>query len=625
MPDCVAASRREILAGVSASALTLCTFTNSGAQTAKSIWPKVRPAIAASVDMEAKITALMARMNVFQKVGQMVQPEIKNISPDDAAKYHIGSVLSGGGSWPTGEVDGPLAGWLSLANMFYGASMDTGDSRLAIPILWGTDAVHGHNNVMGATIFPHNIGLGAANNPGLMRDIGTVTAREVAVTGIDWTFAPAVSVAKDSRWGRTYESFSSDPKVVANLAKEFVLGLQGHPALGNFLSQQKVIGTAKHFIGDGGTTMGIDQGDAEVSEEELYKNHGQGYVQTIGAGVQTVMASFSSWNGEKLHGHKYLLTDVLKIQMGFDGFVIGDWNGHEQVKTCSASSCSNAINAGVDMIMVPEAWKAFLDNTIRQVKAGVIPMARIDDAVRRILRVKFRSGMFDDGKPTAHELAGRAKLIGHADHRALARQAVRESLVLLKNEAALPLSPDSSVIVTGPGADNPNMQAGGWTLDWQGRDVNSKYYKGFTTVKAAFERSDFTVMRDEAARADAAIFVFGETPYAEMDGGLDSLDFDVDLSAIKAFKLRGMKVISIYLGGRPRGLDAVIDMSDAFIAAWLPGSEGGVGLVDVMGGQAYDFKGRLPFDWPHSSDSNFGEGAPRHARGYGLSYAKIAP
>jgi beta-glucosidase len=606
--------RVALVPGLLAAILTL----TSPAYSSDRIWPKVKSPVAEAPEIEAKVQATLSQMSLEQKVGQIIQAEVKHISPEDAGKYHIGSVLNGGGSWPTGEVDGPLGGWLSLANLFYKESMQRKKGRLAIPILWGTDAVHGHNNVQGATIFPHNIGLGAANNLGLMRDIGTATAREIAVTGIDWAFAPTVAAAQDIRWGRTYESYSSDPNIVAELSKEMLLGLQGHPALGNFLSEQKVIATAKHFIGDGGTQNGDDQGNTVLSERELYKTHGQGYVQTIGAGVQTVMASFNSWNGNKIHGSKYLLTDVLKEKMGFDGFVVGDWNGHEQVEGCSKVSCPAAINAGIDMIMVPEDWKPFLENTIRQVKSGEITQTRLDDAVRRILRVKYRAGMFDDGKPSKHALAGRASLVGHPEHRAVARQAVRESLVLLKNDGVLPLSPESKIIVAGSGADNPSMQSGGWTLTWQGRDMPSKEYKGFTTIKEGFEAiiGKESVLTDAFSAADAAIVVFGETPYAEFEGDLGSVDFDLtgskDYALIQSFKSRNIPVVAVFLSGRPRGIDEAIESSDAFVAAWLPGSEG-AGVADVLIKNEHGFKGKLPFDWPATSSAS---ALPKYKRGF---------
>ena len=625
-----------LAASLSASlAVTGCSSSEAAAAT----WPAVKSPIKKDPVIESKIDEWLAKMSIEQKVGQMIQAEIKSISPDDAAKYHIGSILNGGGSWPTDKADGPLGAWLNLANLFYGASMDTGDDRLAIPIMWGTDAVHGHNNVIGATIFPHNIGLGAANNPELMRDIGTATAREVAVTGIDWTFAPTVAVARDARWGRTYESYSSDPKIVADLTKELILGIQGHPALDNFLSEQKIIATAKHFVGDGGTTAGDDQGDTILSEEDLFKIHGQGYVQALGVGTQTVMASFSSWNGQKLHGHKYLLTDVLKGRMGFDGLIVGDWNGHEQIEGCTKMSCPQAINAGIDLIMVPEDWKAFLENTVKQVKSGEIAMSRIDDAVRRILRVKYRAGMFVSGKPSEHRLAGRAKLLGHADHRNVARQAVRESLVLLKNDGVLPLDPASNILVTGSGADNPVMQSGGWTVTWQGRDLETRilnpldYYKGHTTISAglsdAIKEARGSLITDaDSAKIDAAIVVFGEEPYAEFEGDLASLDFDLanntDFKIIQDLKAKNIPVVSVFITGRPRGVDAAIEASDAFVAAWLPGSEG-AGVADVLlsntlGKPAYNFKGSLPFNWPQNGASNPITTSTKYKFGYGLTY-----
>ena len=630
-----------LLAGICAalgSSLALSSCAPSKAE-AKS-WPSVRSPIGLDDNIESKIDDWLEKMSVEQKVGQMIQAEIKSISPDDAAKYHIGSILNGGGSWPTDKADGPLGAWLNMANLFHGASMDTGDDRFAIPIMWGTDAVHGHNNVVGATVFPHNIGLGAGNNPALMRDIGTATAREVAVTGIDWTFAPTVAVAKDARWGRTYESYSSDPKIVADLTKDLIIGLQGHPALENFLTEQKIIATAKHFVGDGGTAAGDDQGETTLSEDDLFKIHGQGYVQALGVGTQTVMASFSSWNGDKLHGHKYLLTDVLKGRMGFDGLIVGDWNGHEQIEGCSKSSCAQAINAGIDLIMVPEDWKAFQSNTVSQVKSGEIEMSRIDDAVRRILRVKYRAGMFDSGKPSAHRLAGRAKLLGHEDHRNVARQAVRESLVLLKNDGVLPIDPSKTILVAGSGADNPVMQSGGWTVTWQGRSIEDRtlnprsYYKGHTTISegisAAAKASDGKVTTDEdASEIEVAIIVFGEQPYAEFEGDLESLDFDLaanaDFKLVQELKAKGIPVVTVFISGRPRGVDAAIEASDAFVAVWLPGSEG-AGVADVLlsendGKPSYDFRGRLPFAWPQTGQ-DLTETTTKYKRGYGLTYSQ---
>ena len=609
----------------------------TGAQADTSIWPSIKKTIPLDPAVESGINDWLGQMSTEQKVGQMIMAEIKHISPHDVGKFHIGGILNGGGSWPTSDPLEPLGAWLKLANLFYDASMENSAGKLPIPVIWGTDAVHGHNNVAGATLFPHNIGLGAANNPTLMRDIGIATAREVAVTGIDWVFAPTVAVAKDVRWGRSYESYAEDPKIVATLSKELILGLQGHPALDNFLSEEKMVATAKHFVGDGGTSMGsgkegkgLDQGNTVVTEEDLFRIHGRGYVQAIGVGVQTVMASFSSWNGDKMHGHSYLLTEILKGRMGFDGFVVGDWNGHEQVPGCNSQSCPTAIMAGVDMIMVPENWRLFLDNTIRQVESGMISMERIDDAVRRILRVKYRAGMFEHGRPVEHMIAAKASLIGHPQHRAVARQAVRESLVLLKNEGILPLKA-KRLLLTGSGADSAAMQTGGWTVTWQGRDNKTETYQGTTTLLKAFKEAyagrggEVIQSLDGSLKEapDAAILVFGETPYAEFEGDIESLAFggeqNTDFKLMKKLQAQGIPVIGLFLTGRPRELDAMIDMADAFVVAWLPGSEG-AGVSDVLladgSGQAvYDFTGRLPFAWPQANSAE-----PRYPRGFGLSY-----
>ena len=424
--------------------------------------------------IEAKVAALLARMTLEQKVGQMVQPDIRSVTPDDVRKYRLGSVLNGGGAFPGENKHASVADWVALADRFYDASMDTANGALAIPIIWGTDAVHGHNNVIGATLFPHNIGLGAANDPDLMERIGAATAREVAATGLDWTFAPVVAVVRDDRWGRTYESYSEDPEIVRTYADRFVRGLQGAPGSREFLDPSHVLATAKHFIGDGGTADGVDRGDTAVSEADLLRIHGQGYVAAIAAGVQTVMVSYNSWNGLKVHGHQHLLTDVLKKQMGFDGIVVSDWDGVDEVQGCSKDKCAQAINAGIDMVMVPTDWRNFLTNTLDQVRAEKIPMARIDDAVTRILRVKYRAGLFERGRPSSRPLANKRELIGAPEHRELARQAVRKSLVLLKNErGVLPLRRKSHVLVVGDGADNVSKQSGGWTLTWQGTE-NSK-------------------------------------------------------------------------------------------------------------------------------------------------------
>ena len=600
------------------------------------LWPKVKSTITADQALEDQISVIMADMSLREKVGQLIMAEIKAISPKDARRNHIGGLLNGGGSWPTDEPGSRPVDWLAMANLYY---KESAKSKSRVPIIWGTDAVHGHNNLAGATIFPHNIGLGAANDPALMRDIGTATAREVAVTGIDWVFAPTLAIVQDVRWGRTYEGYSSDPEIVANLSKEILLGLQGHPALDNFLTEEKVVATAKHFVGDGGPVYGtgrnkkIDQGDVPIDERLLADLHGRPYIDALGVGVQTVMASFSSWNGHKMHHHKYLLTDILKGRMGFDGFVVGDWNGHEQVPGCSPSSCAAAINAGVDMIMVPYEWKKFLENTISQVKRGDISRARLDDAVRRILRVKFRAGLMKGKAPSERFLAGRDALIGFAAHRKVARKAVRKSLTLLKNQGALPIT-GRRVLIAGDGADNVRMQSGGWTMDWQGRDVAAKKYKGFTTIggglREALAANEALVLVDKAdlQRGDTAIYVFGETPYAEFDGDKESTDYDKlsakDVAFFEDMKSKGVKTVAVFLTGRPSGVDRLIDLADAFVVAWLPGSEGG-GVADVLvakgnGKAAYDFTGRLPFAWPANGGTDSKPAATRFERGFGLSY-----
>ena len=619
-------SRRTVLCG---STVLLGLFKPAAARDATS-WPRIGQTIKRDPKIEADITSHLSMMSVEEKVGQMVMAEIKAISPKEMRKYHVGGLLNAGGSWPTGKVDGAPESWLAMAEVFYKASISEKNGRAAIPVIWGTDAVHGHNNVQGATVFPHNISLGAANDPSLMRDIGTATAREIAATGIDWTFAPSVAVAKDQRWGRTYESYSSDPSIVAKLTKDFVVGLQGHPAFNDFLNDTKVIATAKHFIGDGGTLNGKDQGDAALSESELVAQHLPGYIQAIGAGVQTVMASFSSWNGEKLHGHKYLLTDILKGRLGFDGFVVGDWNGHEQLEGCSVASCDIAINAGVDMMMVPNDWKGFISSTLKQVEQGVISEARLDDAVRRILRVKYRAGVMDGRSPKERLLAGRSQVLGLAAHRAVARDAVRKSLVLLQNQdGTLPIKRGQTIIVVGEAADHPAYQNGGWTLTWQGRDQQTKainpkrFYRGHTSILTGLREvgagHDVSVSSDMNDPADVAVIVFSEDPYAEFEGDLETLDWDVsktkEFAALKALHVRGVKTVAIVLTGRPRGIDSIFNLADSVVAAWLPGSEG-AGVADVLLGKSGGISpaGRLPFDWPKTG------GGVRHPIGFGLEY-----
>ena len=570
------------------------------------------PSAMADKAVEEKIQSILQDMTLEQKVGQMIQGEIKWVSPQDVTKYHLGSVLNGGGSFPNKNKGSSVDDWLQLADSYYYASLDRSGGGAGIPLVWGTDAVHGHNNVIGATLFPHNIGLGVANDPALMKKIGEITAREVAVTGIDWIFAPTVAVVKDYRWGRTYEGYSNESPIVRSYAGEIVLGMQGEPGELR-TNSEKVIGTAKHFIGDGGTYKGVDQGNTVLDLEQLLEEHGQGYYTAIDADVLTVMASFNSWNGLKLHGHKELLTDVLKGRLGFDGFVVSDWNGIGQVEGCNNESCAASINAGVDMIMAPEDWKALLFNTIEQVESGEIAMSRIDDAVTRILRVKIRAGLYEKGAPSSRKVAGNKSLIGAPEHRAVAREAVRRSLILLKNKnQLLPLRPKQHVLVTGDGADNIGKQNGGWTITWQGTENENSEFPGATSIYAGLESalenigstSELSADGSWTKKPDVAVVVFGEEPYAEGVGDIESLVYKdgdkSDLKLLQSFKDKNIPVVAVFLTGRPLWMNAEINSSDAFVVAWLPGTEGG-GIADVMvadaKGQArYDFTGKLSFD-----------------------------
>lgn len=596
---------------------------------------------ASGLDVEQQIDAIIERMTLEQKVGQMIQPEIQEATPADVREYHLGSVLNGGGSHPNGDKNSTVQDWLDLADAYYEASLDTSDGGAGIPVIWGTDAVHGHNNVMGATIFPHNVGLGAANDPDLVRRIGAATAREVAATGIDWTFAPTVAVARDNRWGRAYESFGQDPKLVAANAAQSVLGLQG--TLEELRADDgKIIATAKHFIGDGGTYRGTDQGDVIMTLEKLIDVHGQGYIAAIEAGVQTVMATYNSWNGDKVHGNRELLTDVLKDRFGFDGILVSDWNAIQQVRGCAIDGCPAAINAGIDMIMVPKYWKETLENTLGHVRNGDIPMERIDDAVRRILRVKIRAGLFEKPAPSKRQVASKS-YVGHPEHRAIAREAVRKSLVLLKNEnALLPLSGDQHVLVTGGGANNIAQQSGGWTVTWQGTGTDNSDYPGATSIfdgiKSAVEAvggsAELSIAGEFERRPEVAIVVFGEDPYAEFLGDRDSLEYrdgsKSDLKLIEALRAEGIPVVSVFLSGRPMFVTEEIEASDAFVAAWLPGSEGG-GVADVLfrdaqGNVQFDFTGKLAFNWPampvNDDDEMLAVAHNLFEAGFGETYAE---
>ncbi|HGM6770131.1 glycoside hydrolase family 3 N-terminal domain-containing protein [Stenotrophomonas maltophilia] len=606
-------------------------------------WPQVAWPLAEDAALEKRITDLMAGMTVEEKVGQLVQGDIASITPDDVRRYRLGSILAGGNSDPGGRYDASPAEWLALADAFYDASMDTSQGGKAIPLLFGIDAVHGQSNIIGATLFPHNIGLGAARNPELLRRIGEITALETRVTGMEWTFAPTVAVPQDDRWGRTYEGYSESPTVVASYAGAMVEGLQGRIGSPDFLDGRHVIASVKHFLGDGGTTGGKDQGDTRISEAELVRIHAAGYPPAIAAGAQTAMASFNSVNGEKMHGHRHYLTDVLKGRMNFGGFVVGDWNGHGQIKGCTTTDCPATINAGLDMAMASDSWKGFYEATLAAVKDGRITAERLDDAVRRILRVKFRLGLFEAGRPSTRAVGGQFALIGAPEHRAVARQAVRESLVLLKNQnGILPLSPKQRILVAGDGADDVGKQAGGWTLNWQGTGTTRKDFPNADTIfegiaqqaRAAGGEATLAIDGRYTVKPDVAVVVFGEDPYAEFQGDLPTLAYkpgdETDLGLIRRLKEDGIPVVAVFLSGRPLWVNREINAADAFVAAWLPGSEGG-GVADVLlrgpdGRMQHDFKGRLSFSWPRTATqyaNNVGQKdyAPLFPFGFGLSYA----
>lgn len=599
--------------------------------------PVARPAAwAPDGPLEQRARALLGRMSLEQKIGQMIQAEIRSASPEDVRDYHLGSVLNGGGSFPGGNARATVADWASLADRYYRASMTPDGDRPAIPVLWGVDAVHGHNNVYGAILYPHNIGLGAANDPRMVEAIGAAVAADVRRTGIGWAFAPTVAVVQDARWGRTYEGFGHDPALVAGLGESFVRGLQGAPAASDQLGPDRVIATAKHFIGDGGTDGGTDQGDNTASEATLRDRDAAGYYSALAADVQTVMVSFSSWQGQKLHGSRYLITDVLKGRMGFDGLVVSDWNAISQVPGCSNASCPAAINAGIDMIMAPTDWKPLYKTMIDQARTGVIPMARIDDAVLRILRVKLRAGLFEQGAPSSLMGKPRETFAARDADRQLAREAVRKSLVLLKNQnQILPLRRDIRVMVAGAGADNIPMQSGGWSLTWQGTETSNADFPGATSVyrgiaQAVTAGGGTAILSPDGSYAtppDAAIVVFGEEPYAEGKGDLQDLGWSTrspkDLALLRRLKAAGIPVVAVFLSGRPLWTSPEINTSDAFVAAWLPGTEGG-GVADLLfsgpGGQRlHDFTGRLPFAWPATTMPPKDPATTAFPVGYGLS------
>ena len=607
-------------------------------------------------DVEERVAELLARMSLDQKIGQMTQPERMHVTPDEVKRYHIGSVLSGGGSCPG---DNRPADWVAMNDAYWAASMEEDEDHLAIPILYGVDAIHGNANVLGATVFPHNIGLGAAGDPELIERIGRVTAREVLATGVDWTFAPTLAVARDVRWGRTYESYSEDPGVVSRYAGRIVRGLQGGgggregglPGTGDGggagltgLGPHGVVACAKHWVGDGGTEAGVDQGDAVVDEVELRRVHAGPYESALNAGVLTVMVSLSSWNGEKCHAHRYLIQDVLKGEMGFRGFVVSDWNGIDPLADDYSWAATMAVNAGIDMCMVPETWQDFIAGLRQRVEWGHVPIERIDDAVARILRVKFACGLFDRPRPWARR-GSNGSSFGSRGHREVAREAVRKSLVLLKNEGgALPLDRGARVLVTGRNANDRGRQCGGFTVEWQGVSGNDAIEGGTSIWEGIRAVAPGAVLCEnggdgvEKGDFDAAVVVVGEHPYAEGLGDIrepgpvrpgtnhlpagpgvlkpygNTLELAAlhpeDLRTIRGLGTKGIPVVTVLVSGRPLVVNEEVAASAAFVAAWLPGSEGG-GVADLLFGDR-DFVGRLPMGWGGL------RGEVLFPRGYGL-------
>lgn len=593
----------------------------------------------------ARIGTLLTAMNLDQKIGQMTQPDRRYVSPDEVRTYHLGSVLSGGGSYP-GE-NRPDE-WVAMNDAYWAASMDADDHHLAIPILYGVDAIHGHNNVRGATVFPHNIGLGAAGDLELIERVARVTAREVLATGVEWTFAPTLAVVRNDRWGRTYESYSEDPETVAAYAPRMVRGLQGD------LGPDAVIACAKHWVGDGGTEGGVDQGEASVDEAELRRLHVAPYREALDAGVLTVMASYNSWNGVKCHGNRYLITDVLKSELGFPGFVVSDWDAIDQLDDDYGTAVARAVNAGIDLFMVPEKWRRFMETLKEQVRAGMVAESRIDDAVHRILSVKAAYGLFARPRPAERPWSDHASF-GSPEHRAVAREAVRKSLVLLKNDdALLPLAPDARILVAGKNADDAGHQCGGFTLEWQGVSGNDAIPGGTSIWEGIHEAAPNAVLSPDASAGregefDAAIVVIGEQPYAEGMGDIREWDeasrgpglvkpgpgamrpygstlelarlHPEDVVTLEAVADLGIPAVTVLISGRPLVVNRELALSRAFVAAWLPGSEG-AGVADVLFG-ARDFTGRLSFSWPATEDGSpnrDGDVPACFPYGFGLSY-----
>ena len=593
-----------------------------------------QPVETAASSEDAQISDILNRMSLERKVAQLIQPQINSFTAEDMERYRFGSYLNGGNGGPNEDEFAPALEWLALADEMWDASTAPlpGDEPV-IPAIWGTDAVHGHTNIVGATIFPHNIGLGATRDADLVRRIGKATAVEIEVTGIDWNFSPTIAVAQDDRWGRTYESYSEDPAIVAELGAALVEGLQGQIGSEDRLGAGRVLSTAKHFFGDGGTEQGVDQGDVNGEIEDLKPTHISPYSAAIDAGVESVMASFNSINGKKMHGNKELLTGVLRDELGFDGLVVGDWNGHGQIAGCTVSDCPESLVAGLDIYMVPDDWEELHDALVAQVQDGTIPMERLDDAVTRVLRMKLRAGILGEGaqRPSERAGAGDLSLLGSPEHRAIAREAVAKSQVVLKNEGVLPLAASGEVLVAGTAANSIAQASGGWTLTWQGGgELTNDYFPGATSIYegislAVKNAGGVATLSEDGAyedTPDVAIVVFGEEPYAEFAGDKRDLVFrsTEGLELLKRFQSENIPTVAVFLSGRPLWMNRELNAADAFIASWLPGGEG-AGVADILFGERAP-TGRLSFTWPSACEGtpvNSDEGA-LFPIGFGLNY-----
>ena len=611
-------------------------------------WPRSNQQLLIKPEVEAFVTQLMSKMTLEEKVMQMVQANISAVTPKELREFNIGSIEAGGDSAPNNsDVHSPPADWLAMADEYARAASEykSADHR-AIPIIFGVDAVHGHSHLGGATLFPHNVALGAMHDAELMTRIGRITAQEVSATGIEWTFAPTLAVVRDTRWGRSYESYSEDPTIVASYASAMIKGIQGEAGTKDFAAPGHAIASAKHFLGDGGTEQGRDQFDNWSSVPELIRVHAAGYLPAINAGALTVMASYNGWHGIKMHENEVLLTDVLKGRMGFNGFIIGDWNAHEEIPGCTKFDCPATINAGVDMVMPPTDWRRFHATTVAHVKAGDIPMSRIDDAVRRILRVKALAGMFERPLPAQRVEAGHFEIIGSPEHRAVAREAVRKSLVLLKNNnGVLPINPKQHILIAGNAADSISQQCGGWTIDWQGKHNTNADFSGATSIYAGIKSAvtaaggqvELSANGTYTKKPDVAVIIFGEHPYAEYQGDKETLEFasanSNELQLMRKLRAAKIPVVAVFLSGRPLWVNRELNAADAFVAAWLPGSEG-AGIADVFlrkadGSINFDFTGTLGFSWPNTvMPVTFKNGdepvGALFARGHGLNYTSTS-